>query len=87
MRFSVYLSTVALSIIPMGESTRLDAEIMLYSNGQGGSESFLDTDSNTLIHLESEADSSAGSRLVAESDSAMEVEINADAKLASMVSA
>lgn len=49
MRFTVYLGTATLLMLPM-QSTRLDAEIMVQIEGQGGGEG----GATTLINLEAE---------------------------------
>ena len=48
MRFSVYLSTATLLMLPISQSTRLDADLMAQVEIQGGGEG----GSTNLINLE-----------------------------------
>lgn len=62
MRFTVYLGTATLLMLPM-QSTRLDAELMVQIEGQGGGEG----GATTLIDLEAAGEAEVN----AEADAAL----------------
>jgi len=74
MRFSVYLGTATLLMMPL-QSTRLDTELYLYGEGEGEGEVA------SQIDITSSADADAAA------EAELEAMIEADAKLASAVHA
>ena len=76
MRFSVYLGTATLLMMPL-QSTRLDNEVFLYGEGEGEGE----VDAASQIDIMSGADADAAA------EAEMEAMIEADAKVASAVHA